>query len=72
MGALVVEAVASLTYASKQDFEKDYDYLVIEPGTFPEATEPVKRFKNWVPFKWVKECLVTGRLLPKQPFIEEA
>ncbi|KAI0818511.1 hypothetical protein BC629DRAFT_657918 [Irpex lacteus] len=71
MGASVVEAVTSLTYASKQDFEQDYDYLVIEPGTFPEATEPVKRFKNWVPFKWVKECLVTGRLLPKQPFIEE-
>ncbi|KAI0093723.1 hypothetical protein BDY19DRAFT_269440 [Irpex rosettiformis] len=64
MGASVVEAVSSLTFASRQEFEKDYDYLVIEPSTYPNVTNQVKQFKNWVSFKWVKECLMLNRLLP--------
>ena len=64
MGASIVEAVSSLTYANGQHFEEDYDYIVVEPRVYEDITARVKQFKNWVPFTWVKECLITSRLLP--------
>jgi hypothetical protein len=64
MGAAVVEAVVDTKWARGHNLAEDYDYIVIEPDTYPEITSRVKKLGNCVPFRWVKECLITGRLLP--------
>ena len=64
MGAAVVEAVVDTKWALGRNLAEDYDYVVIEPDAYPEITSRVKKFANCVPFTWVKECLITGRLLP--------
>ncbi|KAI0688628.1 hypothetical protein BC835DRAFT_1284298 [Cytidiella melzeri] len=64
MGASTVEAVADTKYARAQNLADHYDYIVIEPDTYPDITSRLRRLENCVPFTWVKECLITGRILP--------
>lgn len=63
MGATAVEAVIDVRYASTARLD-EYDYIVIEPEAYPEITDRVKNLQHCVPFTWVKECLISGRLLP--------
>ncbi|KAI0670390.1 hypothetical protein C8Q78DRAFT_1079362 [Trametes maxima] len=57
MGAATVEAVKTTNGASL-GLDK-YDYIVVR-----EESERIKTAKNCVDISWVKDCLITGRLLP--------
>ena len=62
MGAERVEAVGCFDNASRPLGE--YDYVVFRE--LDEATKAETRhLDTCVPFSWVKECLITGRLLPR-------
>lgn len=57
MGAAIVEAVADLKHASRG--LDDYDYVVVPDSDFDQ-------FPNLdlcVDVNWVKNCLISGRLL---------
>lgn len=62
MGAGYVEAVANTAHASFKDL-KDFDYIVVKEG----ATLPVSSGETYVDFGWVKDCLISSRLLPSPP-----
>jgi hypothetical protein len=61
MGAIRVEAVSEIKYASDQSL-KDFDYVVVK-----DANEIVHGLPNdavtLVHLPWVKDCLIAGRLL---------
>ena len=60
MGASKVEAVAMETDASQK--LAAYDYVVVkEPHEVQHFTD---KGATCVHFKWVKDCLTSGRLLP--------
>jgi hypothetical protein len=63
MGAARVEAVAAFTDAS-QALEA-YSYVVVRDGDEVKKAVKNRRLTNCVSFPWVKECLITGRLLPR-------
>lgn len=63
MGATSVEAVPELKYASKPNLAS-FDYIVVDQVTekdLPEAT-----MDKFVPFQWVKDCLISGRVHPRE------
>ncbi|KAI0647044.1 hypothetical protein C8Q79DRAFT_957521 [Trametes meyenii] len=57
MGAATVEAVKTEKNATL-DLD-EYDYIVVR-----EESERIKTVKNCVDIGWVKDCLISGRLLP--------
>ena len=67
MGAKRVEAVT--THSSASCKLEDYDYVLLKDGaSIPVRGERAARVA-WVNTTWLKDCLITGRLL-KQPNIE--
>jgi hypothetical protein len=58
MGAERVEAVQSKNHASKPLDE--YDYVVLKDSARPNGDDSIK----YVPWTWVKDCLIANRLLP--------
>ncbi|KZT70132.1 hypothetical protein DAEQUDRAFT_668140 [Daedalea quercina L-15889] len=61
MGASSVEAVPEAKYASSKDLS-EYDYVVVkDSGDIGRVASGA----NCVPFGWVKDCLIAGRLLPQ-------
>lgn len=63
MGAARVEAVDSFAQASaKLD---RYDYVVVKDADEAKRIASARRLDNCVAFPWVKECLITGRILPR-------
>ncbi|KAM5535165.1 hypothetical protein V8D89_011101 [Ganoderma adspersum] len=58
MGAATVESVAELKHASQDP--KDYDYIVVPDQNLGKFS----KHENAVDVKWVKDCLISGRLLP--------
>jgi hypothetical protein len=58
MGADTVEAVASKSHAS-MPLQK-YDYVVLKDGGHRGGEDSVK----YVPWSWVKDCLIANRILP--------
>lgn len=61
MGAFRVEAVAELKHASCK--LREYDYIMVNSASDLPLVE--KKHSNCVVFDpWVKECLISGRLLP--------
>lgn len=62
MGATEVEAVADAGTASRK--LQDYDYVVVKDPAAMQRIKTAHSSANCVHLPWVKECLVTGRLLP--------
>ena len=62
MGAAYVEAVANVTHASFKNL-KDYDYIVVKEA----STLPVSTGETYADVGWVKDCLITSRLLASPP-----
>lgn len=64
MGAATVEAVSDRKFASRK--LKDYDYVVVRDDADTSSFQDVN---NCVNVSWVKDCLISGRLLahPGQP-----
>ena len=58
MGAATVESVAEPKHAS-QDLE-EYDYIVVPDQNLSKFS----KHENAVDVNWVKDCLISGRLLP--------
>lgn len=58
MGAATVESVAELKHASQDP--TDYDYIVVPD----QALGKFSQHEHAVDVKWVKDCLISGRLLP--------
>ncbi len=58
MGAAYVEAVANISNASFQDLSK-FDYIVVKEG----APLPISTGETYVDVGWVKDCLISSRLL---------
>ncbi len=58
MGAATVESVAELKHASQNP--KDYDYIVVPDQNLTKFS----KHENAVHVNWVKDCLISGRLLP--------
>lgn len=63
MGAARVEAVASFENASFKSLDK-YNYIVFREAEEAHKANKTRRLSNCVAFTWIKECLITGRLLP--------
>ncbi|GJE87006.1 BRCT domain-containing protein [Phanerochaete sordida] len=64
MGAARVEAVDGLAHAStKLD---RYDYVVVKDAEEVRRVAKARSLENCVAFPWVKECLITGRILPRE------
>ena len=64
MGAARVEAVDGVTHASmKLD---RYDYVVVKDAEEARRIAKTRGLTNCVAFPWVKECLITGRTLPRE------
>ena len=61
MGARRVEAVANASSASKK--LDDYDYVLIKEGSAIPQVRHAKGSVTWVNTAWLKECLITGRLI---------
>lgn len=59
MGATEVEAVASVKNASRKDLTA-YDYVVIKDPSL----KSVDTNANFVHVDWIKQCLISGRLIP--------
>lgn len=60
MGASIVEAAADPKFASMK--LEDYDYVIVDD--YAKVSASVRKLRGCVPFKWAKECLIAGRLLP--------
>ncbi|KLO11850.1 hypothetical protein SCHPADRAFT_448195 [Schizopora paradoxa] len=58
MGAAYVEAVANVTHASFDDLT-EYDYIVVKEA----STLPISKGETYVDVGWVKDCLISSRLL---------
>ncbi|KAI1795884.1 hypothetical protein LXA43DRAFT_1058127 [Ganoderma leucocontextum] len=58
MGAVTVESVADLKHASQD--AKNYDYIVVPDQNLSKFS----KYENAVDVNWVKDCLISGRLLP--------
>ncbi|KAI0709231.1 hypothetical protein C8Q76DRAFT_813486 [Earliella scabrosa] len=58
MGAATVEAVSDRKFASRK--LKDYDYVVVRDDADTSSFQDVN---NCVNVSWVKDCLISGRLL---------
>ena len=58
MGAATVESVSDVKYASRDP--KQYDYVVVPDQNLSRFS----KYKNAVDVNWVKDCLISGRLLP--------
>ncbi|EJF65854.1 hypothetical protein DICSQDRAFT_77708 [Dichomitus squalens LYAD-421 SS1] len=58
MGAATVESVADAKHASRDP--KLYDYVVVPDQNLSKFA----KYKNAVDVNWVKDCLISGRLLP--------
>jgi hypothetical protein len=65
MGAKWVEAVGSKGQASMAF--TDYDYVVIR-----KTTHQTDDGAPYVPWSWVKDCLIANRILPVAAFTEVA
>lgn len=63
MGATRVEAVPDLKYASKPNLSS-FDYIVVDQVTEKDLTEATA--EKFVPFQWVKDCLISGRAHPRE------
>ena len=63
MGASRVEAVATFNDASHA--LDSYDYIVVRDAEEAKKASKARRITNCVAFPWVKECLIAGRLLPR-------
>lgn len=61
MGARRVEAVANANSASRS--LEDYDYVLIKEGSSIPQVRGVNGNVTWVNTAWLKECLITGRLI---------
>jgi hypothetical protein len=62
MGASRVEAVTEVKFASKD--LSAYDYVVIKDSDERPKDLPKDDDVTAVHVPWVKDCLITGRLLP--------
>lgn len=58
MGAEYVEAVANLSHSSKEDLSQ-FNYIVVKEG----APLPLSSGETYVDVGWVKDCLISSRLL---------
>lgn len=58
MGAARVEAVPDMKFASKTAF----DYIIVKD--LSDCPKKAKGSIPYVPFPWVKDCLIAGRILP--------
>ena len=58
MGAATVESVADLKHASQDPNE--YDYIVVPDQNLSKYS----KHENAVDVHWVKDCLISSRLLP--------
>ncbi|THG98971.1 hypothetical protein EW026_g3297 [Hermanssonia centrifuga] len=65
MGSSRVEAVAGPEHASLKI--KDYDYVIVKEDDDVKKFSAKHRNANFVPFHWVKQCLIAGRLFPNSP-----
>ena len=62
MGADIVEVVSDLAAASSKNMTNYYDYIVVTNIT-EEIREEVGNHRRLVDWKWVKNCLLSSRLL---------
>lgn len=62
MGAERVETVASIDHAREKPDK--YDRIVMKDADDARRANKTHRLQTCVGFPWVKECLITGRLLP--------
>lgn len=60
MGAKRVEVVTKMDFASSPNLSA-YDYVVVKD---PHQAPKTEHEATFVSAQWVKDCLISGRLLP--------
>jgi len=64
MGAARVEAVSDIKNASTKDLSR-FNYIIVQDSSdLPSGIARDDNLDNIVNVNWVKDCLISGRLLP--------